>query len=173
MIKTERLTLVPLNIGYSKDLFRLWGDYEVIKYTNSTLLQSVKECEDKLLYWNKLYPDDAEPDRFAILLNNNLIGIAGFPIINKDNFKCGFFYQIIREYWGRGYAYEAAQGLMDYIIKKYPKAAIIADAVACNYASLSILNKLDFSYISIEEKGFTKNGMELDVIHFERILNHV
>jgi ribosomal-protein-alanine N-acetyltransferase len=106
------------------------------------------------------------PNKFAILLNENFIGIAGFPVIDNDNFKCGFFYQIIRDFWGNGYGFEAAEALLNYIYEKHPQASIIADAVVDNPGSLKILSKLGFSQTSIEEKGFKKNGLEIDIVHF-------
>lgn len=166
MIKTKRISLVPLSQKYSKDLINIWGDYDVIKYTYNTLLKTEEECNYKLVNWLQLHKDNLGPNKFAILLNENVIGITGFPVIDNDNFKCGFFYQINREYWGNGYGFETANALLDYIFEKHPQATVIADAVVDNTASIKILTKLGFSQISIEEKGFKNNGMEIDIVHF-------
>jgi ribosomal-protein-alanine N-acetyltransferase len=166
MIKTKRISLVPLSQDYSKDLIKLWGDYDVIKYTYSTLSKTEEECKNKLVNWLELHKDNLGPNKFAILLNENLIGIAGFPVIDNDNFKCGFFYQIIRDFWGKGYGFEAADALLNYIYEKHPQASIIADAVVDNPGSVKILSKLGFSQTAIEEKGFKKNGLEIDIVHF-------
>jgi ribosomal-protein-alanine N-acetyltransferase len=166
MIKAKRITLVPLSQDHSKDLIKLWGDYDVIKYTYSTLSKTEEECNEKLENWLQLRKDNLGPNKFAILLNENFIGIAGFPVIDNDNFKCGFFYQIIRDFWGNGYGFEAAEALLNYIYEKHPQASIIADAVVDNPGSLKILSKLGFSQTSIEEKGFKKNGLEIDIVHF-------
>ena len=152
MIKTKRLSLVPLSKEYSKDLIKLWGDYDVIKYTYSTLMNTQEECLGNLIMWLTLQTDNSGPNKFAIFLNNN--------------FKCGFFYQIIREYWNNGYGFEAANALLNYIFEKHPQATINADAVVNNPASIKILAKLGFSQICIEEKGFKNNDMELDIVHF-------
>lgn len=166
MIKTKRLSLIPLNKENSKDLIKLWGDYEVIKYTNNTLLITQEECIEKLDNLLLLYNDNLGPNKFAIILNDDMIGITGYLVINNDNFKCGLFYQIIQEYWGKGYGFEAAEALLNYILEKHPDGTIIADAVVNNSASIKILTKLGFSKTHIEEKGFKKNGMELDIFHF-------
>lgn len=167
MIKTERLSLVPLSLDYSKEILRLWGDFEVIKYTNRTLISTEEECRENLSSWLTLHKDNLGPNKFAILLDDKLIGIAGFPLIDNNNFKCGFFYQIIRAYWGKGYGFEAANALLKYIFDKHQAAVIIADVVVSNIASIKILTKLGFSKTGIEEKGFKNNGMELDVVNFE------
>ena len=166
MIKTKRLSLVPLSKECSKDLIKLWGDYDVIKYTYSTLMNTQEECLGNLIMWLTLQTDNSGPNKFAIFLNNNFIGIAGFPVKDNNNFKCGFFYQIIREHWNNGYGFEAANALLNYIFEKHPQPTINADAVVNNHASIKILAKLGFSQICIEEKGFKNNGMELDIVHF-------
>lgn len=166
MIKTKRLLLVPLSKEYSKDLIKLWGDYEVIKYTHSTLIKTEEECHVRLAHWLTLHKDNLGPNKFAVLFNNNLIGIAGFPVLDNDNFKCGFFYQIIRQYWNNGYGFETATALLSYILENHPNAVVIADAVVDNPASIKILTKIGFCKTCIEEKGFENNGMQLDIIHF-------
>ena len=167
MIKTERLQIVPLEDKYVEDIFQLWGDFEVIKYTYNKLLSSIEDCHIRLNDWLSMHKDNLGANKFIILLNNKMIGIIGFPVIDNDDFKCGLFYQIKEEYWGKGYAFEAAQGVLNYIFEKHSNAYVIADAVVLNIASIKILNKLGFKQIFIEENGFKNNGMEIDLVHFE------
>lgn len=170
MITTPHLNLVPLTNTFSQEIINLWGDYEVIKYTNSTLLKSPEECHNKLSEWLPMYNDNDGPNKFAILLEGNMIGIIGYPVLDNDNFKCGFFYQLMKAYWGKGYGYEAAKAMISYLYQLHTNASIIADAVDDNLASIKILNKLGFTQVGIEQKGFKKNGMERDIYHFE--MNH-
>ena len=167
MIKTERLQMVPLEGKYSEDVFQLWGNFEVIKYTYNKLLSSIEECHIRLNDWLSMNKDNIGANKFAILLDSRMIGIVGFPVIENHNFKCAFFYQIMEEYWGNGYALEGAQGVLNYIFEKHSNAYVIADAVVLNIASIKILNKLGFKQVFIEENGFKNNGMEIDLVHFE------
>lgn len=167
MVKTERLELVSLEMGFSDDLYKVWGDYDVIKYTNNALLNSPEECYEKLVGWLEMHRDLKGSNKFAIITDGIIIGIAGFPVIDHENFKCGFFYQIMKTYWNHGYGQEAAKGMLSYIYKIHKNAEVIADVVVDNTASVKILNKLGFQQTGIEEKGFKRNGMELDIYHFE------
>jgi len=45
MLKTDRLELVGFDVKYANDLFELWSDFEVIKYTFTPLITSVDECK--------------------------------------------------------------------------------------------------------------------------------
>lgn len=86
--------------------------------------------------------------------------------MDKENSVFGLYYQFSRAYWGYGYASEAAKALMNYVLDKHPNAVIKADAVSVNPASIAVLKKIALKQTHIEEKGFRRNGFELDLIHF-------
>ena len=71
MIKTKRLELVKFDLKYAADLFQVWSDFEVIKYTYMPLMSSVEECAEMIKIQiertNKFFRD-----RFVILLNGIL-----------------------------------------------------------------------------------------------------
>ena len=165
-LKTKRLILKPINIKYSSDLFELWSDYEVIKYTNATQISTIEECNERVRLWSEVYTDKDFINNFVILLEDKPIGVIGFPIIDKDDFKCGFYYQIMKKYWGNGYALEAAKEIIKYILSNIKDGTILADSVISNNASINILLKLGFKEVNIERKAFKNNGLELDIVHF-------
>ncbi|MDD6795300.1 MAG: GNAT family N-acetyltransferase [Clostridiaceae bacterium] len=167
MIKTKRLELIPLELRHAEELMKIWGDYDVIKYTNNDLLKSKEECVRKLTTWINNGKDNAGPCKFAVLLHNKLIGLAGFPVIDNENFKCGFFYQIAKEYWGQGYGYETAKALSDFMTSQHKKGIFLAGVVKGNVASEKILRKLGYKEISVDKNGFNKNGIIGDVINFQ------
>lgn len=168
MIKTERLELVKFDLKYAGDLYELWSNFEVIKYTYMNQLKSIDECVDKIKMFID-YTDEDFTNNFIILLDNKAVGIVGAPVINKENAEFGFYYQLVEKYWGHGYISEAAMAFKKYLIDKYPNAVINADAVCENAASLAILKKLGLKMIGIEEKGFKLNNYELDLVKFSNV----
>lgn len=167
MIRTNRLILTPISMEHSEDLFELWSDFEVIKYTNAQLITKLSESRERITLWLEKYIDPKCPNHFAVLLDKKAIGITGFPIINHDDFQCGFYYHFARKYWGKGYGSEAAEALLGYIFKNYPNATIFADTVSVNPASIAILKKIGFIQTYLEEGVFNNNGMKLDLVHFK------
>lgn len=142
IISTERLQLVKFDPKYALDLFELWNDFEVIKYTYIPLLHSIDECKSKIeMFIN--HTDKKFPNNFIILLGNKAIGIIGSPIINIENENFGLFYQLSRAYWGKGYISEATKAFIQYLKDAFPNAIINADAVSINPASIAILKSLD------------------------------
>lgn len=165
MIKTKRLELVKFDVKYASDLYELWNDFEVIKYTYMPLLNSIDECVVKIeMFIN--YTDKEFLNNFIILLDNKAVGIIGAPVINKEEAAFGLYYQLARAYWGNGYISEAAMGLKEYMTNKYPNVILNADAVSINTASLEVLRKLGLKQVGVEKKGFTLNNLELDLIKF-------
>ena len=107
MIKTKRLELVKFDLKYAADLFQVWSDFEVIKYTYMPLMNSIEECEEMI----KIQMERTNPfftDRFVILLDGKAIGIAGCASMDNENSTFGLYYQFGKKYWGNGYASECA-----------------------------------------------------------------
>ncbi|PNT92035.1 GNAT family N-acetyltransferase [Clostridium thermosuccinogenes] len=165
MLKTRRLELVGFDVKYADDLYELWSDFEVIKYTYTPLITTIDDCkrliEHQIKRTNKNFTD-----RFVITLNNKAIGIVGCVCMDKENLTFGLYYQISRMYWGCGYASEAAGAIVRYVLNEYPTATIRAEAVSVNPASIAVLKKIGLRQTHIEEKGFKRNNFELDLIHF-------
>ncbi len=166
MLRTKRLQLVEFDVKYAEDLYELWGDFEVIKYTYMPQMHSVDECVKKIEMFIE-YTDEKWTNNFIILLDNKAIGIVGAPIIDKSQAVFGLYYQLARKYWGNGYISEAVMALKDYIAKQFPQAQIHAEAVAENNVSVKILKKIGLKEGAVEVGGFTLNGLKLDLLKFE------
>lgn len=165
MLKTKRLELVEFDVKYAKDLFKLWSDFEVIKYTFTPLMTTIDECINYIEH--QINRTDKEfIDRFVILLNNKAIGIAGCICMEKENFTYGLYYQISRVHWGYGYASEAASALMQYVLNEHPNAIFRAEVVSDNPASAAVLKKMGLKQTHVEENGFRRNNFMLDLIHY-------
>lgn len=165
MIKTDRLELVGFDVKYANELFELWRDFETVKYTYTPLITTIDECvrlvEHQITRTNKNFQD-----RFVIILNNKAIGIVGCICMDEENLVFGLYYQISRVCWGHGYASEAANAIMRYVLNQYPTAIIKAEAVSINPASVAVLKSIGLKQTHIEEKGFKRNDFELDLISF-------
>ncbi|WP_167954862.1 GNAT family N-acetyltransferase [Anaerosporobacter faecicola] len=165
MLKTKRLELVGFDVKYANDLFELWSDFEVIKFTFTPLMTTIDECinyiEHQISRTNKDFID-----RFVILLNNKAIGMVGCICMDKENYVFGLYYQISRVYWGCGYASEAASAILQYVLDAYPNAIFRAEAVSENSASAAVLKKIGLKQTHIEKNGFMRNDFELDLIHY-------
>lgn len=93
------------------------------------------------------------------------IGSAGIGLSGTDRrAELGFW--IGREYWGRGYATEAARALMDFARKSLRIGDFTATAAEDNAASIAVLRKLGFSEAGRGTKVVPSTGKTRGIIHF-------
>lgn len=165
MLETKRLKLVPLSMTHAEHLLELWSDYEVIKYTYSTLITTQEECNEKVGLWIEKYSGNVHINNFVIIYNDEIIGVSGFPTVNYEKGEYGFYYQLCRKYWNKGLGFEAAQAILNYMFERTNATQIFADAVIINPASLCILRKLGFKQTHIERDRFKNNGFVIDIVN--------
>ena len=72
------------------------------------------------------------------------IGNISVTAINKKNNYCDMGYVILYEYWGNGYATEAATAVSDYLLKERKYYLVEASCNEHNKASISVLLKAGF-----------------------------
>lgn len=105
-----------------------------------------------------------------ILKDDLAIGMIGCVCMDKENEEYGLYYQLSRNYRGKGYAYEAAQALLKNVLEKEPNSIFKAEVVSGNQGSVRVLSKLGFIPTYTELNGFKRNGLELDLVHYEKSL---
>lgn len=154
------LTYEPLSFAHLLGVAQLWEDKEVIKYTNMKRPCSMEEAKKRM----GIFLDNQKvlnaPTIFAVLKRSAVCGIAGCPVIDKDTGEFGFFYQIKRSEWKKGIGSESARWILDYMCQNYKPLTLYADAVKRNYASVKILEKLQFEQTGEEECQFEFEGKE-------------
>jgi RimJ/RimL family protein N-acetyltransferase len=125
----------------------LWGDLRVTKFIDARgeLLEDdvrhrlFQEIENEKNYGVQYWP-------VFLRSTNEHIGCCGLRVYELPNniFEIGF--HIRSDYWGRGFATEAALGVMDYAFKVLSVKGLFAGHHPHNKASQHMLLKLGFSY---------------------------
>lgn len=150
VINTERLTLKPLGLKYLKSAILYSMDYENTKYMRDLPDRTVEETRQFLMKaekeWEKENPRFLE---FAVIYRNMHIGAVNV-YSEKDGAELGWIIQ--KNYWGKGFAYEAAKALVEYTkaekaLVKYTKTegkgnCFFAHCDSENIASYKVMEKL-------------------------------
>lgn len=147
-LKTKR-------IGFSKwtqddlDLAKcLWGNPDTTKYISASGCFTLDEIEKRLqteitnqnIYGFQYWP-------IFELETNELIGCAGLRPY-KEQYEIGF--HLLPKYWHQGYAYEAANTVIDYAFFNLNADYIVAGHNPNNIASRNVILKLGFKCIGEE-----------------------
>lgn len=142
-ISTERLVLKPLGKNYLKSTVQYALDYENTKYMchlpNETVEETEKFLADAEDEWKKEQPEFLE---FAIIYHDIHIGAVSV-YFEHDTGELGWI--INKNYWGNGFAYEAAKALIDYAKAEIKISHFLAHCDAKNIASYKVMEKLGMS----------------------------
>lgn len=143
LIETERLVLSGWTMDQLPDLVRLHGDPAVARYlTRQGEPWTTEQAAEALAHWIELF----ETRRLGKLrvrrkADNMLVGRAGYGIYAPTG-EPEIGYSLFPEFWGNGYAYEAACGLRDWIFAETGASHFIGFADVDNTASIKVLGKI-------------------------------
>lgn len=139
---TPRLGLRRFTADDATNFYALNRDAEVLKYTGDLPFESPEAARDFILGYQH-YRDHGF-GRWAIQLHSGeFIGFCGLKQHGDASVDLGF--RLMRRYWGRGLATEAARAAMILATDKYALTELIARAMAGNGASITLLGRLGFT----------------------------
>jgi RimJ/RimL family protein N-acetyltransferase len=134
------------DIDLAKDL---WGNDEVTKFIGGSF--SFEQIQTRLLreisnynqYGIQYWPVFLRKD-------NSFIGCCGLRPYKPEEkvFEIGF--HLCSDYWGHGYATEAAKCIIQYAFDKIEVSKLFAGHNPNNTASKKVLNRLGFQYVHDE-----------------------
>ena len=160
ILHTPRLIIRPFTMADIEPSYQMNLDAEVSKYTGDGGVISKAELERRIV-------EDVMGDyrkhgfgRMAVGLNDgpDFIGFAGLKYLEDlDEVDLGF--RFMSEYWGKGFATEAAKACLDYGFGELELKRIIGMVLPENGASIRVLEKCGFAF----EKEIMEDGMLVQV----------
>ncbi|MDH5327155.1 MAG: GNAT family N-acetyltransferase [Gammaproteobacteria bacterium] len=161
-LTTERLHLTEIHDSDLGSVFELFSTPEVVKYYDLEVFQDVVQAENLLQLFHSRY-QSASGIRWAIRLpqNGKLIGTCGFNSWNEAMRNASIGYDLMPEYWSKGFATEAVKGIVQAaFLGQLPCGSlhrIQADTMPGNQASEKVLLKL----------GFKEEGVRRDCLYIK------
>ncbi|MCZ4409065.1 GNAT family N-acetyltransferase [Cryomorphaceae bacterium 1068] len=147
--ETKRLTLRELTVEDAADFYRLNESLEVLKYTGDSPFASLREAESFL----ENYSDYEQNGfgRWAVLEKDSgrFLGWCGLKINEENQVDLGF--RFFEEYWGKGYATEAARACLKVGFERFNLEEIIGRANKENTASIRVLEKIGMHFWKVAE----------------------
>lgn len=145
-METERLIIRPFTLDDRDSIYRVMKDKEMSKYTPGNPWESMEDAEEFIKQALWLYDLDHFTFRhfFAIARrpDGEIIGFCGVGGIGYDRTENEIFYSIGKDYWGRGYATEAAAALLKYAFDQLGLFNIIGVVHPENIASRKVMEKI-------------------------------
>ncbi len=166
VIKTDRLTIKKITLKDIKEVFAVYNDYDVCKfsdvYRHETIIDSfwyIIDLKEKYLK-NKLFT-------FGVYYNEKLIGTISVTEILKDCTEAQIGYSFNPKYRLQGFGSEAVKGFTEFLFNSLPMKKITAFTMLNNEASKKLLTKIGFSYMKTFYDMGLYHGKKIDVDGFE------
>jgi RimJ/RimL family protein N-acetyltransferase len=165
-VRTARLVLGAFQPSDAEQLQRLAGDREI---ADTTLLIPHPYELDHALAWIGNQRKESVRGRainFAVRLAENLqlIGCAGLRDIDREHRQAELGFWIGREYWGRGFASEAAAAVVQYGFDTLGLNRICAHHMARNPAAGKVLQRIGMAREGLLRQRVLKWGLYEDVV---------
>ena len=141
----SRLRLRPINREDAPLLYRLSNNPKVMKHINGGKPLSKEETKADLK--NRL---QALTDVFGYWMieradNKEFIGWAALKKLDQTS-KIEIGYRLLEEFWGNGYASEAASKLLEYAFLTLNLKEVVAVTLEENSRSLKVLKKMGMQF---------------------------
>ena len=170
LIVTDRLILRPLEVTDLPTAHRYASDKEITRYMlnlpNDTEEETLKFITDAITEWNKEQPEYYE---YAVTLDGYQIG--GVCLYLTDDRKQGELGWILdREYHGKGYAFEAAQAMID-LAEQLGLESVFARCDSRNAPSDALMKRLGLTLESADgTRCYEKRGETAGELKYSRYL---
>lgn len=166
------LSLEPLAPEDADAVFRIWSDFEAVRFTNWTHTPTMAECTQRLARVLAYYA--AEPRHlgpFSVRVDGlGLVGLCGADLRDADTGTHEVWYALRREHWGRGLGGRVLGALIERAAARGDVRRLEATAVTGNVASWRLLDKHGFQRLGVLPGAHTKHGEALDLFHYGRAL---
>lgn len=143
ILETERLVLREWTLTDADALYEILSDREVVKYLADSLPFS-REKVEQFLTWAVEYQRENGFCRWATIEKSSgkIIGSCGLARRYTEEVELGYLFA--QEFWGKGYATEAAGAALNYGFETLRLEKIIALTDPENLASQKVLEKIGF-----------------------------
>lgn len=166
-VETERLILREILPSDDKGMLELDSDPEVQRFVGNKPIKSLQEARQMIAFIRSQYQENGI-GRWAVVEkeSNRFVGWAGLKLVKEPtNDHINFYdlgYRLIRRYWGRGYATEAANASLRYGFEQLGLEQVYGMCDVANVASRKVLEKVGLKLVgTFDLEGVAHNWFEI------------
>ncbi len=144
-INSNNLFLKPLSKENATDLFALYTDKEVQRYTDVDLFKNLGEAQKFISQYSKI----AEKAEFLFLgifsrATKDFLGTIRLYHIDYKHRFASIGFQLAKDYWGRGQMHESLQAFLKFAFNELGMHRIEAQTFVENERGIKVLERLKF-----------------------------
>lgn len=137
-MRSERLTYTNIKQGHEPLLFLLMTDERVREYLGGTVNETAAN--------KRVLGVVAQPPINHWVISDGMhndIGLIGLGL-HHDGMSTEVSYSLLPQYWGKGYAYEALNAVVEWVNRDLKINYLLAETQTANSASIKLLRKCKF-----------------------------
>jgi RimJ/RimL family protein N-acetyltransferase len=161
VLETERLALRRPTLADVKAIARLANDRRIAENTRRL---PHPYLTDHAVEFVRSMASDLRETVFLIENNHTPIGVVGIDWREPDAPELGYWLGV--EYWGQGFATEAARAVIDFTFEECDAEQLVSGARVANPASRHILEKCGFQWSGVELHRFESISSSTPVDRF-------
>ncbi|MBP1967693.1 GNAT family N-acetyltransferase [Paenibacillus aceris] len=167
IFETRRLVLRPFKLADAKSVQELAGDIEVAKTTLAIPHPYPDGAAEAWIEGARQAAENGNSFAFAMLKKDDgtLIGNMSMGVTQKHE-RAELAYWVGRQYWGQGFATEAAQRMIQYGFEDLKLNRIFAAAMTKNPSSYKIMSKIGMKQEGIFKKHILKWDVFEDLVFY-------
>lgn len=143
-----RLNYIRLSAGDFPFFARLVNNISVMKYITGKALNAE---EAEMRFWKAIHVNTHNPEAgyFAVFQkqDNEFVGVV--KLVDFEHFEMEVGYMLLPEYWGKGFATDMLNYLIELARIKFPESDLIGIVDPENPASIKVLEKFGFRLYKI------------------------
>lgn len=148
MLETERLILRKLKKSDVDDIFKMRSDADLMRYIRAPQTERRESFE-----WIRMISGrwDAEKLGFCGVIEKEtgeFVGWCGLWRLKETN-EIEVGYAIQKDFWGKGYATEAARKFLEYGFEELGLERIVAVAYPENEPSQNVMKRLGMNFVKV------------------------
>ncbi len=146
---TARLTLRPTSVADAQKALEIQSDWDVARMLANATYPADREDMETWFASHAQEWAEGTAYRFAIEQEGRMIGVVDVDGIAAGAGSLGYWLE--RAAWGKGYAFEAAQALVEFAFSEVGLSSLVSGHAADNPASGHVLTKLGFTQLDSRE----------------------
>ena len=150
VLETERLLLREWDVADAEDLFAIYSNEDVVRYTPITAYTTLEQAVTKAANFRDWFRVKQASVVWAVVLKDTgkIIGECSLHSLSPENQRAEVGYAYSPEVWGKGIASESIQKIIDYAFTDFslfPINRLEAYTDPRNTASAKLLENIGFA----------------------------
>jgi RimJ/RimL family protein N-acetyltransferase len=171
ILKTERLSLRPLEAGDAPSIHLMMSDVEVMAFWDSPVVDDPAATEEIIgRQLDEMARDKARYWAMELGSSGAVLGLCDLSEIDRRHNRADVGFMVARRYWGAGYTYEAMHAVIGHAAQALRLRRLQARTHLGNARSMRLLDRLGFRREGLLRGYVERDGERRDCVLYGLLL---